>query len=100
MQSHFSLQRQDSKSPVPLEQTLGKHSQHTVLAQIPHKLAGVTKILPRHGIPISVVNTTWGRVWILGTRRSARPEARAFLEELEVDMQSWRNGFSLVWLCR
>lgn len=54
MQSHFSLQRQDSKSLVPLEQTLEKHSQHTVLAQIPHKLARITKILRRHGIPISL----------------------------------------------
>lgn len=35
-----------------LEQTLGKHSQYTALAHIPHKLAGVTKMLPRHGIPI------------------------------------------------
>lgn len=53
MQSHFCLQRQDSKSLVPLEQTLGKHSQYTALAHIPHKLAGVMKMLPRYGIPIS-----------------------------------------------
>lgn len=53
MQSHFCLQRQDSKSLVPLEQTLGKHSQYIALAHIPHKLAGVMKMLPRYGIPIS-----------------------------------------------
>lgn len=43
--------------------------------------------------PSLEVNTTWNRVWILGTKRRGRPEAQSFLEEMEVICRFGEVGF-------